>query len=251
MQTIFGKQGRERAALRERLHREIALRDGNASRRANRIDNLGIRTHLRSRGLAYSVLRIDKHNRRAGNTGGVHPDFDKTADTRGVDADKGIVGADLPDHQLRPAALNCRLQARQRRLGHFAADAGVAHFDLGPAERLEIGSEPRRVGRVFRRSAYALGRRRTDGENVQRLGLVDARKMERNLVCDRWLQASRTSRRQFRGAQRPGEEGDGQYGGRARNIPNSAWNKAVTGAKDVSQSSFRASKKEAAIALSV
>ena len=60
--------------------------------------------------------------------------------------DDRIVGADLPDHQPRPAGLQRALQPSQGLGGEFAADPGVLHVEVRARLLFELRFEPGRIG---------------------------------------------------------------------------------------------------------
>ena len=115
------------------------------------------------------------------------PAFTVARNTRLVDADDRVVGADLPDHQPRPAGLQRALQPFERLGGEFAADPCVLHVEVGARPLFELRLEPGRIGVRGRSRPDALGRRRADRQNVERQADPHLRECERRRRWPRTL----------------------------------------------------------------
>ena len=115
------------------------------------------------------ILRVEQDDRHLMRAGSRDALGDAGAKAGFVNFRQRVVGADLPDHQFRPACIERRLETRKRRLGDFAADPRIADIRIDARPGAQSRAESGGVGAIRRRRADALGRGRTDGENVQRI----------------------------------------------------------------------------------
>ena len=77
------------------------------------------------RAAAEVELRIDEHDRHAPGLRGGDAGGQVGAERLGIDSADGVVGADLPDDEVRRIPGQGRDQTLERRVARFAADAGV------------------------------------------------------------------------------------------------------------------------------
>ncbi len=160
------------------FHHREAGKDRNALGGADVGDDRDIRLEAREILDAEVELWVDEHDRhppglRRGDAGGK-----VGAKSVEVDADDGVVGADLPNDQVGRILGEKGKQTLEGRVAGFAADAGVDYVRLDAPvilqPRLELGG----VGGVGARRADALGRGRADRQDAQRSavgGFIEAR----------------------------------------------------------------------------
>ncbi len=112
-------------------------------------------------------LRIDQHEGHVSGARRCDPGLHRGAEKLLVDTDNRVVGADLPDDEVRPARLQRRLQPLQRLDREFSANAGVADVGRNAVLMGKLVLETGRIGIGRRTCADALGRRRTDRQDVE------------------------------------------------------------------------------------
>ena len=127
-------------------------------------------------------MRVDENERDVRGARGRDAALHSGAEQRFVDADDRVVGADLPDHQPRPAGLQRALQPLEGLGGQFAADAGVLHVEVDACPLFEFRLEPGRIGVRGRAGADPLGRGGADRQNVERSAGAPSREGERGAV---------------------------------------------------------------------
>ncbi len=148
----------------------IAKRDrtGTWSRAPIVVDDLDEPFVTRLIGILRRELRVDQQQRHAGGARRRDAAFHRGAKKRLVDADERVVGADLPDHEFRPAGFQRGLEPLQRLDGQFAADAGVPDVRGDAVVMCQLVLETRRIGVRGRAGADPLGGRRTDRQDFKR-----------------------------------------------------------------------------------
>ena len=126
----------------------IAKRDrtGTWSRAPMSSTILTNRSYRASSGAFEHELRVDQHERHVGGARRLDAVFHRRAKQRLVDADERVVGADLPDHEFRPAGFQRGLEALQRLDGEFPADAGVPDVRGDAVLMGKLVLETRRIG---------------------------------------------------------------------------------------------------------
>ena len=184
MQAVAGQEQtqRLRALGAPALHQCVAAQHRHMVRGADIIDHLDEPLVADGVGALQGELRADEHHRNARGMRRGNAGLYGGAKQRLIDADDRVVGADLPDHQPRPAGLQRALQPLQRLGGEFAADASVLDVEVGARPLFELRLEPGRIGVRGRTRPDALGRRRADRQNVVRQADPDFREGERRAV---------------------------------------------------------------------
>ncbi len=164
------------------LHPGVAAQDRNVVFGADPIDDRDIALVAGGVGARESELRVDEDERDVRGSRRRDAALDRGPEQRLVHAGDRVVGADLPDHQLRPARLQRAFETLQGARGKFAADAGVLDVEVDARPFFEFRLEPRRIGVRGRTRAYPLGRGGTDRQNVERSAGAPCREGERGAV---------------------------------------------------------------------
>jgi hypothetical protein len=93
----------------------------------------------------------------------------------GVIVVQHVVGADLPDHEVRMRRHHVALDAAQHRAHGVAADAAVEHAHLGAQALPELDGKPARIAVLGPGGAHALGRGRAQGHDRDGLARLEPR----------------------------------------------------------------------------
>ena len=177
VQPVGGDELRERLAL---------ATPASHQRAAGEQRGTGLGRHLRKRLVEHRLLGLRQQRRRllvvhqdhVGSRGlqPAHTRGDHGAERRRVGVAQRAVGADLPDHKLRPHRQHIGVQPGQFLRGILSADAAIDHRDMGrPAARptAPAAAPPDRSGRD--RMPSRPGSRRTQAPR-SRLDAVVARR---------------------------------------------------------------------------
>jgi len=170
MQAVARQERSERLGVSRPpvFHHRVAAQNRDMVLGADAIDDGDIALVTRRVRACERELRIDQHKGHAGGAHGRDARLHRGAEQRFVDANDRVIGADLPDDELRPAGLQRVLQPLEGPCGQFAADPGVPYVEVGAYPLFQFLLEPGGIGVRGRRRANSLGRGRADRQDIER-----------------------------------------------------------------------------------
>lgn len=149
------------------LHDRVAVQDRDAVACADVVDDLDETFVARCVRTFFSELRANQQQRHASGAGRLDPAFHGGAKQRLVDAHERVVGADLPDYELRPSSFERSLKPQQRFGGKLPADPGIPDDGRDAVFMRKLVFQASRIGVRGRGRPDPLGGGRSNREDFE------------------------------------------------------------------------------------